>query len=209
MEYNVNCKKCTRLNHFLLTTKKKYPAYFCKPIPSFGDKNPGLLIVGLAPGMHGANNTGRAFTGDHAGMLLYETLYKFGFSNKPISISYDDDLILKNCRITNAVKCLPPENKPTLEEVRNCNSFLKAEINNLPSNTIVLALGLIAHNAVLIAIESQKNKYKFTHGGRHILPNELVLYNSYHCSRYNTQTRRLTVKMFEDIFLSIKNEMEN
>ena len=209
MEYNVNCKKCTRLNHFLLTTKKKYPAYFCKPIPSFGDKNPGLLIVGLAPGMHGANNTGRPFTGDHAGILLYETLYKFGFSNKPISISYDDDLILKNCRITNAVKCLPPENKPTLEEVRNCNSFLKAEIDNLPSNTIVIALGSIAHNALMIALDCKKNKYKFSHGGRHVLPNELVLYNSYHCSRYNTQTRRLTVKMFEDIFLSIKNEMEN
>ncbi len=209
MEYNVNCKKCTRLNHFLFTTKEKYPAYFCKPIPSFGEKNPGLLIVGLAPGMHGANNTGRPFTGDHAGILLYETLYKFGFSNKPVSISYDDDLILKNCRITNAVKCLPPENKPTVEEARNCNSFLKAEINNLPSNTIILALGLIAHNAVLIALECQKNKYKFSHSGRHVLPNELVLYNSYHCSRYNTQTRRLTVKMFEDIFLLIKNEMEN
>jgi len=209
MEYNVNCKKCTRLYHFLLKVKEKYPTYFCKPVPSFGDKKPGLLIVGLAPGMHGANNTGRPFTGDHAGILLYKTLFKFGFASKSSSISADDDLILKNCRITNAVKCLPPENKPTLEEVKNCSSFLRVELNNLPNNTIVLALGLVAHNALLIALDCQKNKYKFSHGGRHVLLNELVLYNSYHCSRYNTQTKRLTEKMFEDIFLSIKNEMEN
>tara|TARA_B100000780_G_scaffold265400_1_gene220783 strand:- start:256 stop:885 length:630 start_codon:yes stop_codon:yes gene_type:complete len=209
MEYDANCKKCTRLNHFLLNAKKKYPAYFCKPVPSFGEKEPGLLIIGLAPGMHGANNTGRPFTGDHAGILLYKTLFMFGFSNKPSSISTDDGLALKNCRITNAVKCLPPENKPTLEEVKNCTSFLRVELNNLPNNTIVLALGLVAHSALLIALNYQKNKYKFSHGGRHVLPNKLVLYNSYHCSRYNTQTKRLTEKMFEDIFLSIRNEMEN
>ena len=209
MEYDVNCKKCTRLNHFLLKTKEKYPTYFCKPVPSFGEKEPGLLIVGLAPGMHGANNTGRPFTGDHAGILLYKTLFMFGFSNKPSSISTDDGLALKNCRITNAVKCLPPENKPNLEEVKNCTSFLRVELHNLQNNTIVLALGLVAHNAILIALDCQKNKYKFSHGGRHVLPNKLVLYNSYHCSRYNTQTKRLTEKMFEDIFLLIKNEMEN
>ena len=209
MEYDANCKKCTRLNNFLLKTKEKYPTYFCRPVPSFGDKAPGLLIVGLAPGMHGANNTGRPFTGDHAGILLYKTLFMFGFASKPSSVLRDDGLILKNCRITNAVKCLPPENKPTLEEVKNCTSFLRMELNNLPDNTIVLALGLVAHSALLIALDCQKNKYKFSHGGRHVLPNKLVLYNSYHCSRYNTQTKRLTEKMFEDIFLSIRNEMEN
>ena len=209
MEYDINCKKCSRLNHFLQETKKKYPNYFCKPVPSFGDKDPGLLIVGLAPGMHGANNTGRPFTGDYAGVLLYETLFKTGFSNKPISVAFDDDLILKNCKITNTVKCLPPENKPTLNEVINCNSFLSSELNNLTRKPIVLTLGLVAHTAILIALQCQKNKYKFSHGRRHILPDGLVLYNSYHCSRYNTQTKRLTAKMFEDVFLLIKKEMEN
>lgn len=208
MEYNINCKKCSRLNNFLIQTKKRYPSYFCKPIPSFGDKNPSLLIVGLAPGMHGANNTGRPFTGDYAGLLLYKTLFKFGLASKSTSVSPNDGLILKNCRITNAVKCLPPENKPTLNEVKNCNSFLKNEVSNLPNNSIVLALGLVAHNALLITFGCQKNKYKFSHSGRHVLPNGLILYNSYHCSRYNTQTKRLTEKMFQDVFLLIKNEME-
>ena len=116
MKYDPNCKKCSRLEKFLTSTKVKYPHYFCKPVPSFGTSSPFLLIVGLAPGMHGANNTGRPFTGDHAGILLYKALYKFGFSNKPESI-HNDDLKLINCRITNAVKCLPPENKPTIDEI--------------------------------------------------------------------------------------------
>ena len=123
MEYDPNCKKCNRLDEFLTSTHHKYPNYFCKPVPSFGSKSPFFLIVGLAPGMHGANNTGRPFTGDHAGILLYKALYKFGFSNSEKSESASDNLILNRCRITNAVKCLPPDNKPSTDEIKNCNKF--------------------------------------------------------------------------------------
>ena len=206
MKYDPNCKKCERLDKFLLSTKEKYPSYFCKPVPSFGSTDkPFLLIVGLAPGMHGANNTGRPFTGDHAGILLYKTLYKYGFSNNPNSFQ-NDNLKLNRCRITNAVKCLPPENKPTTTEINNCNNFLKEEINDLKKGSVVLALGMIAHNAILKSQGLIKSNYKFTHGGRHLLPNELILYDSYHCSRYNTQTKRLTEAMFFDVFLMINKE---
>ncbi len=208
MEYDASCKDCDRLNSFLTEVKNKNPDYFCKPVPSFGEKNPPFLIVGLAPGMHGANRTGRPFTGDHAGILLYKTLYKFGFSNLETSQSIDDNLILKNCRITNAVKCLPPDNKPNYEEVKNCNKFLQSEINELKQGSILLALGLIAHNAIMTSLSLTKKDYKFSHGKKHNLPNNLVMYDSYHCSRYNTQTKRLTEKMFHEVFLSIKTEME-
>ena len=208
MEYDASCKDCERLSSFLTQVKNKNPDYFCKPVPSFGQKNPPFLIVGLAPGMHGANKTGRPFTGDHAGVLLYKTLYKYGFSNLEISHSVDDSLILKNCSITNAVKCLPPDNKPNHEEINNCNKFLKSEINKLKKGSILLALGLIAHNAIMKALSLTKKEYKFSHGARHNLPNNLVMYDSYHCSRYNTQTKRLTEKMFHEVFLSIKTEME-
>ena len=150
MRYDPNCKKCSRLEQFLTSTKVKYPHYFCKPVPSFGSNSPFLLIVGLAPGMHGANNTGRPFTGDHAGILLYKALYKYGFSNKPESI-HKDNLKLINCRITNAVKCLPPENKPTTGEINNCNIYLANELGELKARSIILALGTIAHNAILKA----------------------------------------------------------
>ena len=205
MKYDPNCKKCSRLEQFLTSTKVKYPHYFCKPVPSFGSSSPFLLIVGLAPGMHGANNTGRPFTGDHAGILLYKALYKFGFSNKPESI-HNDDLKLINCRITNAVKCLPPENKPTIYEINNCNTYLANELGELKARTVILALGTIAHNAILKALHLTRSNFEFSHGGRHILPNELILYDSYHCSRYNTQTKRLTEAMFFDIFLTITKE---
>jgi len=208
MEYDASCKDCKRLSSFLTQVKNKNPDYFCKPVPSFGQKNSPFLIVGLAPGMHGANKTGRPFTGDHAGILLYKTLYKFGFSNLEISHSVDDNLILKNCGITNAVKCLPPDNKPNHEEIKNCNKFLKYEISELKKGSILLALGLIAHNAIMTALNLTKKEYKFSHGVRHNLPNNLVMYDSYHCSRYNTQTKRLTEKMFDEVFLSIKTEME-
>ena len=208
MKYDANCKDCERLSSFLTQVKNKNPDYFCKPVPSFGQKNPPFLIVGLAPGMHGANKTGRPFTGDHAGILLYKTLYKYGFSNLETSHSVNDSLILKNCSITNAVKCLPPDNKPNHEEINNCNKFLKSEINKLKKESILLALGLIAHNAIMKALSLTKKEYKFSHGARHNLPNNLVMYDSYHCSRYNTQTKRLTEKMFHEVFLSIKTEME-
>jgi uracil-DNA glycosylase family 4 len=208
MNYDANCNRCDRLNDFLSVSKKKYPDYFCKPVPAFGDKNIKLLIVGLAPGLHGANKTGRPFTGDHAGIILYETLFKHGFSNKPNSKEIGDGLELHNCRITNAVKCLPPLNKPTTQEIKNCNQFLKCEIELLKPKTILLALGTVAHNAILSALRLTKKNFSFAHATRHELPNDLILYDSYHCSRYNTQTKRLTTEMFNQVFLLIKKEME-
>ncbi len=207
MNYDANCIRCDRLNNFLISSKKKYPDYFCKPVPSFGDKNIKLLIVGLAPGLHGANKTGRPFTGDHAGIILYETLFKHGLSNKPYSKENKDGLELYNCRITNAVKCLPPINKPTTQEIKNCNQFLKCEIEFLKPKTILLALGTIAHNAILSALTLTKKNFSFSHAARHELPNDLILYDSYHCSRYNTQTKRLTIEMFNNVFLLIKKEI--
>ena len=207
MNYDPNCIKCDRLSDYLSLSKKKYPDYFCKPVPAFGDKNIKLLIVGLAPGLHGANKTGRPFTGDHAGIILYETLFKHGLSNKPYSKENGDDLELHNCRITNAVKCLPPLNKPNPLEIKNCNQFLKCEIELLKPKTILLALGTIAHNAILSALTLKRKNFSFSHAARHELPNDLIFYDSYHCSRYNTQTKRLTTEMFNHVFLLIKKEM--
>ena len=150
--------------------------------------------------MHGANATGRPFTGDYAGILLYETLYDFGFSNRPESISRDDGLQLSNCRITNAVKCLPPQNKPLIGEIRQCNSFLRQELAELPAGAVVLALGKIAHDAVLRASGLRLSAHPFGHASLHHLHDDLTLIDSYHCSRYNTQTRRLTTDMFSEIF---------
>ena len=209
MKYDSNCKDCDRLSSFLGQVKNKNPDYFCKPVPSVGQKETPFLIVGLAPGMHGANKTGRPFTGDHAGILLYKTLYKFGFSNSEKSESASDNLKLNRCRITNAVKCLPPNNKPSTDEIKNCNKFLRSEIFELKENSILLALGLIAHNAILRTLNLTKKEYKFAHGRRHNLPKKLIMFDSYHCSRYNTQTKRLTESMFHEVFLSIKTEMEN
>jgi len=209
MKYDSNCKDCERLNSFLIQVKNKNPDYFCKPVPPVGEEKTPFLIVGLAPGMHGANKTGRPFTGDYAGILLFKTLYKFGFSNSEKSESLSDNLILNNCRITNAVKCLPPDNKPNNIEIKNCNKFLKSEIIELDKGSILLALGLIAHNAILMALNLTKKEYKFSHGSRHKLPNNIIMFDSYHCSRYNTQTKRLTEKMFQEVFLLIKTEMEN
>ena len=207
MNYDPNCIKCDRLSDYLSLSKKKYPDYFCKPVPAFGDKNIKLLIVGLAPGLHGANKTGRPFTGDHAGIILYETLFKHGLSNKRYSKENGDDLELHNCRITNAVKCLPPLNNPNPLEIKNCNQFLKCEIELLKPKTILLALGTIAHNAILSALTLTRKNFSFSHAARHELPNDLILYDSYHCSRYNTQTKRLTTEMFNHVFLLIKKEM--
>ena len=206
--FDINCRQCERLANFLDEVKAKYPSYFCKPVPAFGDANARLVIVGLAPGMHGANQTGRPFTGDYAGVLLYETLYKYGFATRPQSISADDGLQLINCRISNAVKCLPPDNKPLPVEIATCNQFLAAELTQLADNSIILALGNVAHLAVLKAFGSKLKDFKFGHAARHILPNGLVLYDSYHCSRYNTQTRRLTEAMFHEVFKKIAAELQ-
>lgn len=204
--FDINCRQCPRLASFLDNVKIKEPTYFAKPVPSFGVENPKLLIVGLAPGMHGANRTGRPFTGDYAGVLLYETLHQFGYASAPVSVSADDGLVLKDCRITNAVKCLPPDNKPTGEEVNICNQYLAAELDGLSPNTSILALGNVAHLAVLKALGLKVGAYKFGHAERHALPNGQVLYDSYHCSRYNTQTKRLTEAMFHQVFALIQSE---
>ena len=201
--FNPNCKSCSRLVKHLRQTKKTYPDYHCAPVPPLGSLDARLVIVGLAPGKHGANRSGRVFTGDYAGVLLYQTLYKYGFSNQPISISQDDPLKLKNCRISNAVKCLPPDNKPTLEEIKTCNRFLKAEIRALQAGTLLLALGHIAHSAIVRACGLQQSAYTFKHSTVHSLPDNMKLIDSYHCSRYNIQTKRLTKRQFETIFTKI------
>jgi uracil-DNA glycosylase family 4 len=207
-QFDSNCRLCPRLAGFLDQVRIQYPAYYAKPVPPFGDSAPKFLIVGLAPGMHGANRTGRPFTGDYAGMLLYETLHKYGYASAAQSISADDGLRLIGCRITNAVKCLPPENKPTSLEINTCNSYLAVELAALPESTIILALGNVAHQAVLKALKLKVGNYKFGHAARHVLPNGQVFYDSYHCSRYNTQTKRLTEAMFHAAFEAINNELK-
>ena len=206
--YNENCTACPRLSAFLINNKKQYPDYHAKPVAPFGEAKPKLLIVGLAPGMHGANATGRPFTGDYAGVLLYETLYKFGFSNQPESTNINDGLILKDCRITNAVKCLPPENKPIGEEINTCNIYLEEELKQINKNGMVLCLGLIAHKAVIKALGYKQRDYAFGHGRFYKMDNGITLADSYHCSRYNTQTRRLTEDMFHDVFRTIKQKLK-
>jgi uracil-DNA glycosylase family 4 len=196
--YDRNCTACPRLARFLAESRHRYPDHLCRPVPPFGDAKPWLLIAGLAPGMHGANRTGRPFTGDFAGVLLYETLFGLELSNQPDGKSPDDGLRLKGVRITNAVKCVPPENKPDGSEIRQCNSYLAAEIAALPSLRVILALGRIAHDAVLMALGQKRTEFKFGHGAEHRV-GELQLIDSYHCSRYNTQTRRLTPQMFRTV----------
>jgi uracil-DNA glycosylase family 4 len=201
--FDQECRQCKRLNEFLLDVKQNYPGYHARPVAPFGDSNARLLIVGLAPGMHGANATGRPFTGDYAGLLLYEALYEFGYSNQPTSESLADGLELKNCRITNAVKCLPPQNKPTGAEIALCNNFLAAELKALPLGAVILALGTIAHQAVLKAYGLKLSSAKFGHNILHELPGGRMMIDSYHTSRYNVQTNRLTKAMFADVFRTI------
>ena len=207
MKFSSECRLCPRLSTFLDEVKTAHPEYFAKPVPSFGDEGTSLLIVGLAPGMHGANRTGRPFTGDYAGELLYSTLHKFGFATaaEPLDANKQANpkLILKGCRITNAVRCLPPQNKPELSEIKQCNDFLAQELAALPRGAAILALGTIAHEAVIRALGFKVKDYKFGHNERHELENGLKLYDSYHCSRYNTQTKRLTEFTFHQVFESI------
>ena len=190
--YAADCTRCPRLATFLAEIRAERPDYFARPVPPFGDPEPKLLIVGLAPGMHGANRTGRPFTGEYAGILLYETLHQFGYASAPESASADDGLTLNGARITNAVKCLPPQNKPETNEIHTCNDFLAVELSELPLETVVLALGAIAHNAVLRATGHKARAYKFGHGAEHRLSDGRWLIEWYHFSRYNTQTNHLT-----------------
>lgn len=198
-EFNLKCTKCPRLAEFLSEVRSKHPEYHALPVAPFGDPDAKLLVVGLAPGYHGANATGRPFTGDYAGILLYETLYESGFSTGPESVSADDGLRLINCRITNAVKCLPPDNKPIGSEINTCNAYLKAELEALDDDCVIIVLGTIAHNAVIKALGLKAKDFKFGHANEHGLPSGVMI-DSYHCSRYNTQTRRLTAEMFKQVF---------
>lgn len=202
--FDQDCRQCKRLDDFLCEVKQKHPDYHARPVAPFGDINAELLIVGLAPGLHGANATGRPFTKDYAGLLLYEALYEFGYSNQIKSESLNDSLKLTGCRITNAVKCLPPQNKPTGTEINKCNQFLAAELKTLPKHAVILALGTVAHQAVLKAYKLKQGSAVFAHNARHNLPNGIRLVDSYHTSRYNVQTKRLTKAMFSDVFRSIQ-----
>ncbi|MAB15452.1 uracil-DNA glycosylase [Parvibaculum sp.] len=195
-----DCDACPRLAAFRHDNAAAHPDWFNKPVPSFGPEDARFLIVGLAPGLQGANKTGRPFTGDYAGDLLYATLDKYGFSEGSYGARPDDGLQLRDAMITNAVRCVPPQNKPTGEETRNCLSFLSARIAAMPNLTCLLALGRIAHDAVLTVRELRKSQYKFAHGASHDIGGGLTLFDSYHCSRYNTNTGRLTEAMFHDVF---------
>lgn len=196
--FDAGCRRCARLAACLDEVRARHPDYHAAPVPPFGPADARLLLVGLAPGMHGANRTGRPFTGDHAGILLYRTLYELGLATAPESVAADDGLELLGCRITNAVKCLPPANKPLPAEVRECRRWLAPELAESRPR-VVLALGRIAHDATLDALGLRRASWAFGHGAHHCLPDGMALFDSYHCSRYNTQTRRLTEPMFREV----------
>jgi uracil-DNA glycosylase family 4 len=199
--FDPGCRDCPRLADYLDRVREDHPGYHARPVASFGPVRAGLLVVGLAPGLHGANRTGRPFTGDHAGILLYKTLHGQGFASHAGSADPKDGLELRGCRVTNAVKCLPPQNKPLPDEVRRCNRYLAQEIATVRPRAI-LALGAIAHRAVLMALRLPPGQWRFSHHAVHDLPSTR-LFDSYHCSRYNTQTRRLTAAMFETVIRDI------
>ncbi|MEP7209581.1 MAG: uracil-DNA glycosylase [Alphaproteobacteria bacterium] len=206
-----DCPLCPRLVDFRLAQREAHPDWFNAPVESFGDLNGRLLIVGLAPGLQGANRTGRPFTGDFAGDLLYSTLDKFGFSTGKFAARPDDGLKLKDAIISNAVRCVPPENKPTGAEIVACRRFLLSRIATLPKVRVMLALGRIAHDSTVRALGAKPTTSVFGHNRRHALvgPNgPVVLYDSYHCSRYNTNTGRLTVEMFHTVFAAIRSELD-
>ncbi len=204
----LDCALCPRLVEFRKENQTKFPDFFNGPVPAFGSRDAELLIVGLAPGLKGANRTGRPFTGDYAGDLLYPTLLKFGFAEGNYAARIDDGLKLKKAIITNAVRCVPPQNKTIGEEERNCRPYLIEQIEKLPTIKIILALGLVAHNAVLSTYSEKKSAFKFAHNSLHTLSSGLLMIDSYHCSRYNTNTGRLTTQMFEDVFVNIIEQLK-
>jgi len=202
-----NCPRCPRLVAYRKSWRAKEPTWFNAPVPCFGPIDARLLIVGLAPGLQGANRTGRPFTGDYAGVLLYETLARYGFARGHYAAHPDDGLQLIDCRITNAVRCAPPENKPTPAEIATCREFLKATIAEMPKLRALLALGRIAHDSALAALGTKKSAAPFKHGGSHAL-GKLTLFSSYHCSRYNTNTGVLTPEMFRGVFAAVRAELD-
>ncbi len=203
-----DCALCPRLVAFRHENAKKVPHYFNAPAPCFGDENAALLVVGLAPGLHGANKTGRPFTGDDAGKLLYDTLEKFDFTSGTYRPDGKDDFHLHNCLITNAVRCVPPQNKPIGAEINQCRDFLSARLATQKKKGLraVLAIGGVAHSSILRAEKIAVKTKPFKHGACYTLP-DFTLYDSYHCSRYNTNTKRLTTPMFESVFARIKKDL--
>jgi uracil-DNA glycosylase len=202
-----NCPRCPRLVAFRNDWRKREPMWFNAPVPSFGPIDARLLIVGLAPGLQGANRTGRPFTGDYAGDLLYETLQEFGFSHGKYEARPDDGLELLDARITNAVRCVPPENKPIGSEIATCRDYLSATIGEMPRLAAILALGRIAHDTTLVALGRRPSAALFVHGASHAL--NILLFDSYHCSRYNTNTGRLTSDMFRAVFSTIRSYLDS
>ncbi|WP_029040249.1 uracil-DNA glycosylase [Cucumibacter marinus] len=194
-----DCALCPRLADFRHDNARQYPEFFNAPVPSWGDANAAIMIVGLAPGLKGANATGRPFTGDYAGDLLYETLKKFGLASGEYDKRPDDSLRLHNVRICNAVRCVPPQNKPTGAEIKTCRPFLTGNIEAHAPIKVFVTLGRIAHDTLLTTLDLKRSAYPFGHAARHDLPDGRVIYDSYHCSRYNTNTGRLTTEMFEDV----------
>jgi uracil-DNA glycosylase family 4 len=203
-----DCPDCLRLASFRAANRAAYPDWWNAPVPSFGETDARLIIVGLAPGLRGANRTGRPFTGDFAGDLLYATLIAFGFASGVYDRRPDDGLKLVDCAIVNAVRCVPPENKPTPGEIATCRRYLAPAISALPRLKVMLALGRIAHDSALRALNLRPAKFPFAHGARHPLTPAISLFDSYHCSRYNTNTGVLTEAMFRQVFASIRAELD-
>lgn len=199
-----NCDLCPRLRSFLLELRETHPDYFNAPVPSFGVPEPKLLIVGLAPGMHGANRTGRPFTGDWAGDLLYSAIEKYGFSEGKYGASVDDGLTLKDAMITNAVRCLPPQNKPVGAEATACRPFLADQIESLTSLKVIITLGKISHDNTIRALGLKLKDHPFGHHKVYNIQRDMRVYSSYHCSRYNTNTKRLTEAMFFEVFEAVR-----
>ncbi len=202
-----DCALCPRLAAFREDNRCRLPDFHNAPVASFGPPQAELLVVGLAPGLRGANRTGRPFTGDAAGDLLYPTLLAHDFAGGAYEARPDDGLAMRGCRITNAVRCVPPDNKPVGAEVKACRDFLRREIDAMPRLRALLALGRIAHDAVLGARDEKRKDHPFAHGGEHALGDGLILFDSYHCSRYNTNTGRLTPAMFDAVFATIRERL--
>src|SRR5690242_7582418 len=202
-----DCPRCPRLVAFRKEWRRKQPEWFNSPVPSFGPAGARVLIVGLAPGLQGANRTGRPFTGDYAGVLLYETLGRFGFAKGEYKAHPDDGLTLVDCRISNAVRCVPPENKPLPAEINTCRDYLKATIAEMKSLRAIVALGRIAHDSVLTTLGAKKSAHPFSHRCRHDI-GALALFSSYHCSRYNTNTGVLTPEMFRAVFQDVRQYLD-
>jgi uracil-DNA glycosylase family 4 len=202
-----DCPLCPRLVSFRIANQAAEPSWHNGAVDSFGSPDARLLIVGLAPGLKGANRTGRPFTGDFAGDLLYQTLLAFGFAKGNYAARPDDGLILVDCMITNAVRCVPPENKPTPAEIATCRRFLSARIAAMPRLAAIMALGRIAHDSTLAALGARKAQYRFAHGARHEMTPRLILFDSFHCSRYNTNTGKLTPEMFQAVVCAIASEL--